>query len=662
MTRKILAILLCLLMAATLMGNTPFWDTYPDTWVLIDELGRETPTAKETGPVRKDKYVVIFYHIWHGDFMAPTVSSDPQAPRNVSRIIRENEDWHTNTKLWGPNISYHYWGEPLFGYYDLANDEYVIRKHAQMLSDCGVDAIVIDYSNYMGGGGMGYTKKALTNLLNVFNKIRSEGKKTPQVMFLCTWGLSESAKAAQDFYNDFYTKKEYKDLWFIYEGKPLILAHPDYMSDELKSFFTIRKPYPFYTPVDAENTWPWLSLYPQEPGYTQDNPCEVVSVGVAQNWSESLDFMSSQDENGNFIARGRSFTSKNQKLLKNPTSSEYESAKGLNFQESFDRAIELDPTVIFVTAFNEWIAARFLDIPDWAALSKNPTPPFGGFCDVFTTEFSRDIEPTREGGLNDNFYNQLAINIRRFKGTGKQKNEAKPKTITIDGDFGDWDDIHLEYRDDMYDISVRDAKGIGKNHYINTSGRNDFKVCKVTHDNNNVYFYVETMEPLTPFDGPYWMNLFIRVKGKGAHDKSWEGFQFILSRRNVSEDYTRLERSTGGWNWEIVYDYVEYKVTENKMELAIPRYALGIDNTKNIDIEFKWFDNMQHEGDPLEFYLNGDTAPNQRFAYSYRFIGDNKGDKSPALTIALGAGLVVLSILIVIVILISNKKKRGING
>ncbi len=155
------------------------------------------------------------------------------------------------------------------------------------------------------------------------------------------------------------------------------------------------------------------------------------------------------------------------------------------------------------------------------------------------------------------------------------------------------------------------------------------------------------------------MNLFIRVKGKGAHDKSWEGFQYILSRRNVGEDYTRLERSTGGWNWEIVYDYVEYKVAENKMELAIPRYALGLDNAKTIDIEFKWFDNMQHEGDPLEFYLNGDTAPNQRFAYSYRYLGDGKGT---TLTIALGAGMVVLAILIVVVILISNKKKRDMNG
>lgn len=661
MTRKVFAILVCILMAATLMGNTPYWDTYPDTWVLLDELGRETPTYSETGPAKKDKYVVIFYHIWHGDFMQPTVNTDSMAPRNISKIIRENEDALTNSKLWGPNITYHYWGEPLFGFYDLANDEYVIRKHAQMLSDAGVDAIVIDYSNYMGDGGFAYTKKALTNLLNVYNKIRSEGKKTPQVVFLCTWGLDESAKAAQDFYNDFYTKEEYKDLWFVYEGKPLILAHPDYMSDELKNYFTIRKPHPFYTPVTAENSWPWLSIYPQEPGYTQDNPCEVVSVGVAQNWSESLDFMSSRDENGNFIARGRSYTSKNHKLLKNPVSTEYESEKGLNFQECFDRAIELDPTVIFVTGFNEWIAARFLELPSWAYLSKYPAPPFGGFCDGFTTEFSRDIEPTREGGLNDNFYNQLVINIRKFKGTGRLEYENTPKTITIDGNFDDWNDVLPEYRDDMYDISVRDAKGIGRHRYINTSGRNDFKISKVTHDNDNIYFYVETVEPITPFDGPYWMNLFIRVKGKGAHDKSWEGFQYILSRSNVSEEYTRLERSTGGWNWEIVHDYVSYKVSGNKMELAIPRYALGLDNTKNIDMEFKWFDNMQQDGDPLEFYLNGDTAPNQRFAYSYKFIGETKnGGKTSTLALLAGAG--VLVVVIVVVILILSKKKRGMNG
>lgn len=383
-------------------------------------------------------------------------------------------------------------------------------------------------------------------------------------------------------------------------------------------------------------------------------------MGVAQNWSESLDFMSAQDELGNFIARGRSYTSKNHKLLKDPVSSEYESEKGLNFQESFDRALKLDPKVIFVTAFNEWIAARFLDIPSWARMSKDPTPPFGGFCDAFTTEFSRDIEPTRDGGLNDNFYNQLVINIRKFKGTGKMTHKGQEKTITIDGNFDDWDSIELEYRDDMYDTSIRDAKGIGNNHYVNTSGRNDFKLSKVTYDKDNIYFYVETVEPITPYSDSFWMNLFIRVKGDKAHNKSWEGFQYILSRGNVDKDYTRLERSKGGWDWEVVFDFVEYKVEGSKMELAIPLYALGLDYSTGIDIEFKWFDNMQKEGDPLEFYLNGDCAPNERFSYSFTAGNINDNLKNIAFY-AIIIGAIVVAIVIVLLV-IKIYKKRGING
>ncbi len=38
----------------------------------------------------------------------------------------------------GPAHAMHHWGEPYLGYY-VSNDEWVIRKHAQMLSDAGVD-------------------------------------------------------------------------------------------------------------------------------------------------------------------------------------------------------------------------------------------------------------------------------------------------------------------------------------------------------------------------------------------------------------------------------------------------------------------------------------------------------------------------------------------
>jgi len=36
-----------------------------------------------------------------------------------------------------------------------------------------------------------------------------------------------------------------------------------------------------------------------------------------------------------------------------------------------------------------------------------------------------------------------------------------------------------------------------------------------------------------------------------------------------------------------------------------------------VDIEFKWNDNMQDNGNIMDFYVNGDTAPGGRFNYVY---------------------------------------------
>ncbi len=609
------------------------WENYSNTWVMTDALGRSTPAASETGPVKSDKYVAIFYHIWHNNFMAATVGTDRQAPRNVTQIIKQNENALHDSSVWGPNITYHYWGEPLFGYYDLSKDDYVIRKHAQMLTDAGIDAIIIDYSNYYAGGthdANSYTKASLQNLLDVFAEIREEGGDTPGVALLLTWNAAYNGPAIERFYKDFYSKEKYQDLWFLWEGKPLILAQDTAVPEEIKDFFTYRKPHPYYTPVTEANAWPWLSLYPQEPGYTEQNPCEIVTVGVAQNWSDSLDFMSATDEEGNFIARGRSYTvGGSNKLLKDPTSDAYGSEYGANLQQQFDRAIELDPSMIFITGWNEWIAARFTEIPDWAASSKKEPMASGGFCDVFTTEFSRDAEPTREGKLADNFYNQLVANIRRYKGTGVQNAQSQSKTISVDGDFSQWDEIGLEYRDDVGDISVRDAKGIGKNTYTNDTGRNDFRLSKVTYDSENIYFYVQTEQAVTAFTDAGWMNLLLQVS---PENPNWEGFDFIVNRSNVRDGLTTLERSTGGWNWEVVSDTISYQVSGTQLHLAIPRSALNLAETESISFHFKWMDHMQTEGDAMEFYLNGDCAPNERFCYHFtsKSIAEQTATPAPA--------------------------------
>src|SRR5690606_20496289 len=89
--------------------------------------------------------------------------------------------------------------------------------------------------------------------------------------------------------------------------------------------------------------------------------------------------------------------------------SEGRDTTGRNFAEQWERALEVDPPFVFVTGWNEWIASRF-----------DENAPFYGagpvtFVDQFDQEFSRDCEPMK-GGHGDNYYYQLASQIRRYKG------------------------------------------------------------------------------------------------------------------------------------------------------------------------------------------------------------------------------------------------------
>ncbi len=608
------------------------WDTYSNTWGLTDTLGQSTPDIEETGPVRKDKYVLMFYHNWHEETTRSAVSLDKNAPRNVTRILSDYPDALENEKQWGPSETYHYWGEPIWGYYSLRTDDYVVRKHAQMLTDAGVDAIVLDYTNYLAGTEQIPYKKDLQNILNVFLEIQQEGGDVPQVVIMATWDYTQACKTVSYFYEQFYTDSRYDGLWFRWEGKPLFLAWDYMVSEEMKEYFTLRRPYPFDDANFTEREWPWKSAYPQKAAYTAENSREMVTVSVAHTISEYNLPMSTTDGNGNFIASGRSSTSFYKYLTSNPVSSEYHSEAGAAFQESFDHAISLDPSIVLITGWNEWIAARFTKAPEWSDVEN--VPPYGLFFDQFCAEFSRDIEPTRDGGLGDNFYNQLIRNIRRFKGTGTAELCSGESSIVIDGNFDDWEPVQPEYRDDLYDAAHRDSPGIGKNvRYVNQTGRNDFKTLKVAYDAEFVYFYAETTEGISPYTDPSWMNLLIKMPDTLPN---WEGYQYIINRRGVQEHTTVLERSMGGYAWETVNDHITYAVSGCKLELAVPRIDLGIaSNAEEILLDFKWHDNMQTAGDFLEFYLNGDSAPNSRFHYSFRSQSRHPSGSIPLVSVLL---------------------------
>lgn len=52
------------------------------------------------------------------------------------------------------------------------------------------------------------------------------------------------------------------------------------------------------------------------------------------------------------------------------------------------------------------------------------------------------------------------------------------------------------------------------------------------------------------------------------------------------------------------------------MMIIIPIKYLNISSQK-INLEFKWSDNIQHDGDPMDWYINGDVAPGGRFNFIY---------------------------------------------
>lgn len=605
-------------MNTEIYGN--YRDTKPDTWVAVDRQGRKVRIGgEEKTPEPQKKIVGMFYWTWHGNSIC---NKNKNGPYDVSKILEHYPDAldDPNNPAWGKmNGEDHHWGEPMFGYY-LNDDEYIIRKHAQMLCDAGVDFIAFDASNFNtekeNDEYNGYFRISTKFLLDTYLKIREEGKPTPQATFICPFFTSDWT-CVKTAFEDFYIHDQYMPLWYKIDEKPVMLYNKEHITDQkILEFFTFRRNMPDYHigPTDKDQ-WPWLEIYPQHPFYaSKDNTQpEMVSIGVAQNsvinpeggWR--LGSMNERDETGRFIARGRSFHNRVQPQPGEPL---YQAEKGYNFQEQWERAFELNPNCVFITGWNEWIMGRWEEFNHYKS-------PAGAFVDQFNQEFSRDIEPMR-GGHMDDYYYQLVDNIRRFKGARTVTPAGCIQTIDIK-QFSSWDSVTNEYLDDEGDASGRLHPGFGKvGSYFVFPGKNDFVASKVAHDQENIYFYVRTSENISPYIcGPgAWMQLLIKVND--ADLPSWEGFSFTVNRILKTKQKSILEFSAGGWNWKRLCE-VDLNVEGNQMALKIPRKALCLNNA-SINISFKWIDSMNPQDDILELYTHGDTAPNGRFAYLYRSI------------------------------------------
>lgn len=572
--RLLLAALLILIAASSALAVD--WDMKSDNWVATDALGRKLPGYAECGPPRKDRYVGIFYFIWH---------QGGSGPHDITKILAADPE---NPK-WGGVSAFHHWGESELGYYH-SDDPYVIRKHLTMLSAAGVDTLILDVTN-----SLTYTPTYM-KLCEVMTELRKAGMHTPQMLFILH---SHEAQTVQKLYDEFYSKNLYPELWFRWQGKPLILVNPDELTDELKGFFTVRHSWFAHEAggwfEDGKDKWPWLDYIPQGVGWHVKGVPEQVPVGIATHPIANL---------------GRSFT-----LGKQPPHDKYDltptAGDGIYFAEQWDYALGIDPQFIFVTGWNEWIAQRFVDGSQ--AVAGNPRKEGGTwFVDCYNQEYSRDAEPMK-AGHTDNYYYQMISYIRKFKGVRAPERSNSPRTVMIDGSFSDWNTVLPEFRDPIGDTLLRDFKGWGNTHYTNDTGRNDIIRAKVAYDSRDVYFYAETASPLTDWTDQNWMLLFIDADQDAS--TGWEGYDYIVNYPAGSAASTTLRKSSGGWDWKAVGN-VSYRAKGKAIEISIPRASLGLANGP-VALDFHWADNIQKPNDIIEFSISGDSAPDRRFNYRF---------------------------------------------
>ena len=594
------------------VNENTYGDVNPDTWVATDGLGRTLPTYEEAGEKNQEKFVGLFYWTWHYHHsqnrparnVTEMLSKDPGAVRDF-----DNPVWTDD----GDGIP-HYWNEPLFGYYTNV-DEYVVRKHAEMIADAGVDVIIFDCTN-----GTEVWEDGYETLFKIFEEARVEGVNVPQVAFMLPFNAGEDPNTSlHNLYNNIYSKGRYKDLWFFWDGKPFIMADSAALDSEktdekeILDFFTFRRNEPGYFTDDnymSEENWGWCSDYPQTKyGKTLFGGTEQMCVSVAQNAADGE--LVAMNSGGN--VQGRSFThgdysytyQKGEEIVTVDSSVENSLLYGLNFQQQWDYAIECDPEFIFVTGWNEWLAGRWRE---WQGTEN-------AFPDQFSDEYSRDIEPAK-GILKDHYYYQLVANVRRFKGMDKPSLTAKSgTTIDILGEDSQWDNITNSYNHYINSTRKRNADSWQGVHYESDTMRNDFKNVKVTYDTDNVYFRIETVDDITPYTDQAWMRLFIDTDSTGKVS-SWEGFEYVINRENATESQVVIEKSKGGWSFEKT-GVGEYVVNKNIMYLQIPLSALGLEDSENVSFNFKLSDNMQTDGDILDFYQNGDVAPGGRFMFEF---------------------------------------------
>jgi hypothetical protein len=563
---------------------SPQRSAFGEQWVATDALGRALPLATDVGAPRADRYVGVFYWLWHGYTRTTPI-------RDVTQTLLANPV----TPTW--YYQDYFWGQPEAGYYH-SSDTWVARRNLQMLADAGIDFIFFDFTN----GPIG--KESFDSFMGVAEDMRAAGIPVPYFVFFLN---SAGSDTLSWLYENVYQPGKYQDLWFRWQGKPLLMADPAFAATPaIADFFTFRRTWAFQS--GQQDQWRFIDDYPQRPSW-HTSPDKSEQICVSKSMGAPLVPASGIDNKGSSFHAGM-VPSYDQQWLSADT------PKGLFFAEQWQRALQIDPEIVLVSGWNELTAGAWNADSGMAgqySFMGNQLQTGGWyFVDEFNEEFNRDLEPMT-GGYTDDYYYQLVSYVRRFKGMQPRDPVSPPATPQIDGSFAEWQAVLPVFHDPAGDTAHRDFRNTdGSAQLKNDTGRNDIIESRVTHDETGLFFYAKTAAPLSPPSDSNWMLLFIDTD----QDKTtgFQGYDYLVGAGGVSSGKTPLAHWDGK-AWQTAGS-AQLASSGAELELRIDKSLLHLGAAPSID--FHWADNIRSLTDVSEFFLNGDSAPDRRFDFRYQ--------------------------------------------
>lgn len=562
-----------------------------NTLIGMDEFGRVFDAA---GPDNTKKQVGMFYWPWFRPNQENEIYDNSKilAMPNGLGIL-------TDPALPDPEASpvgaTHWWGEPLFGYYN-SRDEWVIRRHLRMLELAGVDYIAFDSTN-----GIPFVSEA-RRVLDCIYELQQAGFDPPRLTF---YTHSRSTETMRKLYNHVYKVQYRPSAWYTFDGKPLIIGYasveddikeyqasfgndsynPEPFTQEMLDFFYFARPewpseYKTYSDSIA-----WVEWNYPAPIHAKFN-CMTLSPAAHPGvpFSASL--------TGRHTNWGRGW---NPDTKQNVTE---DATQGTFYQRNWNIALAYKPDMVFLGGWNEWTMSKFLYEGEYALV------------DNVNLEYSRDLEPMKDG-YNDAFYLQTIQNIRRYKKTELRTN-ATFANITPTNDF-DWSTVQAVFRKTEAVNQARDAAGAAKSvYYTQDAARNNIQEIRVARDAKNLYFHIRCEQDITARqDDSSWMNLFL---GTGdLAQKGWEGYEYVINRSSQGS----IDKLNHDFSTEQCAS-AQVEVAGSSMTVTVPRSALGLSATDN-NFYFKVADHITDADDIMDYYVSGCSVPMGRM--SFRYVG-----------------------------------------